>query len=125
MNRPPRDADGDSAGLYERVYRTVRRIPRGRVGTYGQIARLAGRCTARQVGYALFALDADSDVPWHRVINSQGRISARSGGDSHRLQRWLLEEEGVCFAGDRIDLKRFGWQPDALTVPAAGDLFDV
>jgi methylated-DNA-protein-cysteine methyltransferase-like protein len=110
--------------LYQRIYRTVRRIPAGRVASYGQIARVTGRCSARQVGYALFALPGDSDVPWQRVINSEGRISVRGGSDSHRMQRWLLEAEGIRFAGDRVDLRLFGWQPDALAVPRGGDLFD-
>jgi methylated-DNA-protein-cysteine methyltransferase-like protein len=99
-------------GLYERIYAVVRRIPAGRVATYGQIAKLAGRCGARQVGYALAALSEGSGVPWQRIINSQGRISLRSSGGHDVLQRELLEEEGVEFSLDgRVDLARFGWKP--------------
>jgi len=99
-------------GLYERIYAVVRTVPPGRVATYGQIARLAGRCGARQVGYALAALPDGSDVPWQRVINSQGKISMRRSGHED-LQRWLLEDEGVEFSlAGVVDLARFGWQPE-------------
>ena len=91
----------------------IRRIPRGRVATYGQIAELAGlEGHARQVGYALHNLPQRSDVPWHRVVNSRGEISERSAGDSHELQRMLLESEGIDFdLRGCIDLKRFLWRP--------------
>src|SRR3954468_11782518 len=83
---------------YQTIYAIIRRIPRGRVATYGQIAELAGlEGHARQVGYALHNLPERSDVPWHRVVNSRGEISPRSAGDSHELQKFLLEEEGVEF----------------------------
>ena len=99
------------SGLYDRIYATVRRIPAGRVATYGRIAKLTGRCGARQVGYALSALSEGSSVPWQRVINSEGRISQRSSGGHDDLQRRLLEEEGVEFSLDgRVDLVRFGWR---------------
>ncbi len=96
---------------YERIYAAVRRIPRGRVATYGQIATIAGLDGhARQVGYALHALPERNDVPWHRVINAKGEISPRSAGDSHELQKMLLEGEGVEIdARGRIDLARFRW----------------
>jgi methylated-DNA-protein-cysteine methyltransferase-like protein len=81
---------------YERIYAAVRRIPKGRVATYGQIATAAGLDGhARQVGYALHALPERNDVPWHRVINAKREISPRTAGDSHELQRMLLESEGV------------------------------
>ena len=98
---------------YERVWKVVRRIPRGRVATYGQVARLAGLGGgARLVGYALHALAEDErGVPWQRVINAQGRISARGFGGSEELQRRLLVREGVRFdARARVDLARFGWK---------------
>ena len=93
------------------IYAAVRRIPKGRVATYGAIAELAGlEGHARQVGYALHDLPANSGVPWHRVVNARGEISPRTAGDSHELQRMLLEAEGVQFAlRGVIDLKRFGW----------------
>lgn len=97
---------------YELIWTLARRIPRGRVATYGQIAELAGLDGhARQVGYALHNLPDASDVPWHRVINAKGEISPRSAGDSHELQRLLLEAEGVEIdLRGRIDLNRFRWK---------------
>jgi len=94
---------------YELIWSQVRKIPRGRVATYGQIAELAGlEGHARQVGYALHNLPERSSVPWHRVVNAKGEISPRSAGDSHELQRMLLEGEGVELdQRGRIDLKRF------------------
>ena len=99
---------------WEPVYRVVRRIPAGRVASYGQVAEIAGMPrAARQVGYALHALAVDSAVPWHRVVNAVGRISERgSAAELARLQRARLEAEGVEFdARGGIDLVRFGWRP--------------
>ena len=99
-------------GIYSEYYDIVRRIPSGRVATYGQVARLAGRPrNARQVGYAMAALPDDLDIPWHRVINARGTISRRSGGATfERIQRVLLEAEGVRFDGEgRIDLSLHRW----------------
>lgn len=98
--------------VYDRYYDVVRRIPAGRVTTYGTVATLADRPgRARQVGYAMAALDAEAEVPWHRVINARGEISRRSGGSvGEKVQRALLEDEGVRFDdGGRVDLERFGW----------------
>ena len=104
------------AGIYEDIYRWVRRVPEGKVATYGQIAGLVGRCSARQVGYAMAALDDDAGVPWHRIINSQGRISLRNGSDGHQLQRILLEAEDIVFATDNsIDLAKYRWAETAVT----------
>lgn len=96
---------------YARIWSVVKKIPRGRVATYGQIATLAGLDGhARQVGYALHNLPGSSRVPWHRVINAKGEISPRSASDSHELQRLLLEAEGVEFTLDgRVDLRKFRW----------------
>jgi methylated-DNA-protein-cysteine methyltransferase related protein len=93
------------------ILAVVRRIPAGRVATYGQIATLAG--FARQPRLAGYALrHAPHDVPWHRVINAQGRISLRAQSDSVRRQRKLLEVEGVRFDGTgRVELKRYQWRP--------------
>ena len=99
------------------IYRVVRRIPPGRVATYGQIAWLAGvPGQARLVGYAMHAAAADDPrVPWHRVVNAQGRISARSEGPGATvMQRLLLEREGVAFdAGGRLSLEAYRWTPRA------------
>ena len=100
-----------NAGLRQRIYRVVERIPKGCVATYGQIARLAGlRGHARQVGYALHALQPGSPVPWHRVINARGEISLRTAAGAHDEQRERLEAEGVDFdERGRVDLNEFRW----------------
>lgn len=95
--------------LYARIYALVRQIPPGSVTTYGELARQVG-CSARIVGFAMAALPAGHDLPWQRVINSQGQVSPRIDGDGHQIQRGLLEAEGVCFdAQQRVDLEKFGW----------------
>ena len=97
----------------ERIYSQVRKVPRGKVATYGQIASLAGLDgQARQVGYAMAALLSHSAVPWHRVINAQGRVSMRREGPGGSIiQRQMLEREGVMFdGGGRVALARFGWK---------------
>ena len=99
---------------YARIYAVIARVPRGRVATYGQIAGEAGLPGhARMVGYALSALPEGSRVPWHRVINAAGGISARREGPGGAvLQRLRLEREGVAFdARGRVDLERFRWTP--------------
>ena len=99
----------------ERVWRLVRLVPRGKVATYGQIALMlppppgvefeSYRAFApRWVGGAMAA--CPDDVPWQRVINSQGKISERAGAQKQRL---LLEEEGIEFKNDKVDLKKVGW----------------
>ena len=101
-------------GAYDRIYAQVRRIPRGRVATYGQIARLAGRDgQARQVGYALHALSGKAAVPWHRVLNARGEISlARVDPGAALEQRLRLESEGIRFgAGGRVSLALYQWKP--------------
>lgn len=86
---------GPAGSTYDRIYRAVRRIPSGRVATYGDIAELAGLPgRARQVGYALHALPTDSTVPWHRIINAGGRISLPPEGGGLE-QRFRLLKEGV------------------------------
>lgn len=101
------------ATIYDRIYAVVRRIPRGRVATYGQIAAMVPRCSgARQVGYALHALPAATLVPWHRVVNARGAISL--GGNGAVTQMLLLEREGVHLRRDgRLDLAGHRWKPRA------------
>ena len=100
-----------SIHLYERVYAVVRQVPYGQVATYGQIAGIVGGCAARMVGYAMSAAHWESDVPWQRIINSEGKISPRSSGHGSILQRELLEEEGVRFDRHQsVDFAKFGWQ---------------
>lgn len=109
------------SGLHDRIYRVVRSIPSGVVATYGQVATVVG-CGPRLVGYAMSSLPAGSNVPWQRVINSQGRISVRSDGRPDSRQRRLLVAEGVVFdAGGRVDLERFGWDgPDWALIHETG-----
>ena len=99
---------------FDHIYRMVCRIPAGRVATYGQIARLAGLPRqARQVGYALAALSDHKPVPWHRVVNAQGKISPRAEPGYEEFQRILLENEGVIFNEDGcIALSRYQWRTD-------------
>jgi len=107
-------------GLYRRIYAIVRTIPPGKVSTYGQIARIAGNCTARMAGYAMSAARPEDETPWFRVINSRGEISFPPGSEGCELQRRLLEEEGVVFDHrGRIDLDEFGW--DGLITPEDGE----
>ncbi len=96
--------------LYELIYAVVRQVPAGRVTTYGAVAKLVSGCDARMVGYAMAATPKGSGVPWHRVINSQGKISPHGAGYGTALQRKLLEEEGIIFdLKGKTDLQKFGW----------------
>jgi methylated-DNA-protein-cysteine methyltransferase-like protein len=99
--------------FFERVYRVVKRIPRGKVASYGQIAALLGQPrAARTVGWALSSLTAEqaAEVPWQRVINHAGRISISRADLSADVQRSLLEEEGVKFdETGHVDWRRFRW----------------
>lgn len=96
-----------SSPLYQSIYALVRQIPPGYVTSYGRIGQQIG-CTARTVGFAMAALPPGSDVPWQRVINSQGKISPRDD-EGNVLQRDLLEAEGLQFDHHRLDLTRYGW----------------
>ena len=98
---------------HQAIYEVVKTIPAGVVATYGQVAAIVG-CGPRLVGYALASLPAGMDVPWQRVINSQGKISTRSDGAADPRQRQALIREGIVFSlKGTVDLKRFGWDgPD-------------
>ena len=107
--KSPKNPDAASS-LYSRIYTAVRRIPEGRVSTYGRIAKLVGAPGPRVVGYAMAALPVGSRVPWQRVVNHKGEISLRKGGDGELRQRRLLEAEGVQFnLRGRINLKVYAW----------------
>ena len=98
--------------MRQAFYETVALIPPGTVATYGQIASLAGYPgRARHVGYALAGMPDDLDLPWHRVINAQGKVSPRSSGRFHELQYRMLEDEGIPFQRNRVDLGAYRWCP--------------
>lgn len=99
---------------FEIIYAVVKEIPFGKVATYGQIAVIVGPgLPARIVGYALHGLPDGTDVPWHRVINSKGKISYSVTRNEHDgLQQVLLKQEGIRFTDDGIiDLKKYLWIP--------------
>jgi methylated-DNA-protein-cysteine methyltransferase-like protein len=96
---------------YVAIHALTRQIPPGEVATYGQIAFVAELSTPRIVGYAMASLPAGSDVPWHRVLNSSGRVSPRREGDADHRQRERLRGEGVLFdRRGRVDFRRVGWR---------------
>jgi methylated-DNA-protein-cysteine methyltransferase-like protein len=103
----------EQAKLYDLIYDAVRQIPYGKIASYGQISGIVGRCSAQMVGFALAALAVSSgpdDVPWQRVVNSQGKVSPHGFGLGSGMQRKLLEEEGVVFGLEGgIDFEQFGW----------------
>lgn len=99
------------SSLNEQIWQIIAAVPRGKVVTYGQVARLAGYPRhARYVGTTLRKLPSGSRLPWHRVINAQGRLSFPQGSEAWRRQRELLEQDGVVFIGDRVSLREYGWQ---------------
>ncbi len=101
----------EAPSFRERVHLLVGRIPPGFVATYGQISLLAGYARrARHVGNVLASLPPGNDLPWHRVINAQGRVSPRGGGSVRRQER-LLRQEGVQFKGGQVNLARYRWEP--------------
>ena len=95
--------------FHRAVYQMVRRIPRGQVATYGQIAAMLGwPRAARAVGYAM--RQCPSSVPWHRVVNASGGISLRANVSGMLTQRVLLEQEGVRVRKGRIRLDQYRWR---------------
>ena len=98
-------------GFFESVYAVVKRIPKGKVLTYGDVARAAGapRC-ARQVGWALHSNPEPGVIPCHRVVFGDGRITDGFAFGGKEVQKALLEAEGVQFDNDFIDLKKYRWE---------------
>ena len=93
------------------IFQVIAQIPYGRVASYGQIARLAGIPKhSRLVGYVLKHMDADSSLPWYRVINSQGKISLSKLNDQgQNIQAQLLLAEGILVVGGKVKMKEFQW----------------
>ncbi|MBH9396575.1 MGMT family protein [Pseudomonas aeruginosa] len=94
----------------EALYLVLAQVPPGRVGSYGQLAEMAGLGrAARWVGRTLGQLPADTRLPWHRVLGAGGRISLPADSPGGREQRTRLREEGVLLHNDRVDIRRHGW----------------
>ncbi len=111
--RPHQAAELQGHEAVEAICAVIRRIPRGWVATYGQVAAMAGLPRrARLVGRVLLHLDPGTRIPWHRVVNAKGEVSyslSRNGGDA--VQRHLLEKEGLRFDDrNRLDLERCRWR---------------
>jgi methylated-DNA-protein-cysteine methyltransferase related protein len=98
---------------WEPVYQLVKQIPRGRVTTYGALAKaLRLRGGARTAGRAMAATPSGRGIPWHRVVGDRGKLLIREPYAS--LQRKLLESEGISLLESRVDLKLHGWSPKKL-----------
>ena len=96
----------------QKIWLTVQQIPAGKVATYGQVADLAGLPgAARLVGNTMGKLPEGSQIPWHRVVNAQGKLSFPTDSEHFREQKLRLQEEGVIFNGQRISLSTYRWQP--------------
>ena len=109
--------------FFQKVWLIVSRIPRGKVVSYGWIAALLGNPrSARTVGWALHSTPKELDIPWHRVINSRGQISYDRGEHGPSLQRVMLEQEGVIFDNDRVDMSVYQWLPNDVEM---GELLDL
>jgi methylated-DNA-protein-cysteine methyltransferase related protein len=95
----------------EKIWQIVHQIPKGKVASYGQIAKLAGLPGyARYVGYTMKSLPGGTKLPWYRVVNAQGRISFKPGTKQYLLQKSLLEKEGIVFVKGEFSLRHYGWQ---------------
>ena len=95
----------------QNVWQVVEGIPRGHVLTYGEVARLAGMSrAARRVGQAMRKAPRGRKLPWHRVVNAQGRISFPADSAGYQRQKRRLEEEGVVFVKGSINLEQYGYQ---------------
>jgi methylated-DNA-protein-cysteine methyltransferase-like protein len=98
---------------YQRIWNTIAAIPSGRVASYGQIGELAGYArSARLVTRALRYAPAEMNLPWHRVLNAQGKIAIPANSPSHKEQARRLANEDVPFISGRVDMSRFRWEPD-------------
>jgi len=105
-------ADDCSMTNQEKIWQVVFNIPRGKVATYGQVAKLADLPGyARYVGYCMKHLPHGTKLPWYRVVNSRGSISFKQGTTQYKLQKELLENEGVVFIKGKFSLARFAWKP--------------
>ena len=103
----------DNQQKYQRIWKTVQAIPPGKVASYGQIADLAGLPgRARLVGKCLGYVPEGMQVPWYRVLRSNGQLAFAKGSDTAKTQTGLLQQENVVVLNNRVKLKAFQWQPD-------------
>lgn len=94
----------------EKIWQVVNQIPKGKVASYGQVAKLAGLPGyARYVGYTMKSLPSGTKLPWYRVVNSKGSISFKKGTKQYLTQKALLEKEGVVFVKGKFSLREYGW----------------
>ena len=94
----------------EKIWQVIHNIPEGKVLSYGEVARLAGLPGyGRYVGYVLKNLPAGTKLPWHRVVNAQGRLSFPSDSRQYQFQKSRLEAEGIVFVSGRFSLRVYGW----------------
>jgi methylated-DNA-protein-cysteine methyltransferase-like protein len=101
----------DANSTFERIYQVVCQIPKGKVATYGQVARLAGnKKWSRVVGYALHVNPEPGKIPCHRVVNRLGEPSSAFAFGGANRQIELLEAEGVTFVDGRVDMKKYQWE---------------
>ena len=111
MTLSPKPEKTDNGNWYQSVWKVVCEIPDGHVLTYGEVARLAGMPrAARRVSQALRRAPRELELPWHRVINSQGKISFKKDSTGWRKQKEMLEAEGVVFLNGKVDLGRYGYR---------------
>ncbi len=96
----------------EKIWQVVAQIPKGKVATYGQVAKLAELPGyARYVGYTMKNLPSGTKLPWFRVVNSQGRLSFPRDSSQYQLQKSTLESEGIVFIEGKFPLRKYQWQP--------------
>ena len=111
MNSETQVKKTDDANWHQSVWKVVSEIPSGHVLTYGEVARLAGMPrAARRVSQALRRAPRGMKLPWHRVINAQGKISFPEDSSGWQRQKDILESEGVVFLNGKVDLERFGYR---------------
>lgn len=103
----------DSDNFFERVYKVTRKIPYGKVTSYGEIAKFLGAArSARMVGWAMNAAHNDETVPAHRVVNKQGLLTGKHHFDGTNLMQQLLESEGIIIKDNKImNFKEVYWIP--------------
>lgn len=99
--------------FFQRVYEIVKKIPSGKITTYGSIAKALGlKSSARMVGWALNSAAVRNDLPFHRVVNRNGDLTGKRYFATPYLMRELLESEGIEFIDDRVNIKKHLWEPD-------------